>query len=200
MSQFPTAQFQLSVAHVEQFPADTGAEIALAGRSNSGKSSALNALTERKSLARVSKTPGRTRLLNYFDLGTGRRLVDLPGYGFAAVTNDERRIWLPLLSALRERASLRGLFVIVDSRRGVSEEDLEVIEWADPARRRVHVLLAKGDKLKRNELTLAVREARSVLRPPVTLQAFSAHDGTGVRDAQKLLQGLLADKKNPGGG
>ncbi len=192
MSLFPAVQFLLSVAQPGQFPADTGAEIAMAGRSNAGKSSALNAITERKALARVSKTPGRTRLLNYFELSPGRRIVDLPGYGYAAVTNEERRIWLPLVSALRERQSLRGLMLIVDSRRGVADEDLELIAWADPARCRVHVLLAKIDKLKRNEATAALKAARAALDPRVTVQAFSAHEGTGVREAQKKLGELLA--------
>ncbi len=200
MSLFPHVEFLLSVARPDQFPADEGAEIAMAGRSNAGKSSALNVITERKSLARVSKTPGRTRLLNYFDLGGGRRIVDLPGYGFAAVTNEERRIWVPLLNALRERVCLRGLFVIVDSRRGVGEEDQELIRWADPARCRVHVLLAKIDKLKRNDTTEALRTARAALGPRVTVQAFSAHDGTGVREAQKMLGEVFRSSiKNPDG-
>lgn len=200
MSLFPSVQFLLSVAHPEQFPADTGAEIAMAGRSNSGKSSALNAITERKSLARVSKTPGRTRLLNYFELAPGRRIVDLPGYGYAAVTNEERRIWVPLLQALHSRTSLRGLFLIVDSRRGVGAEDQDLIAWADPARCHVHVLLAKFDKLKRNEAREILSAARAALDPRVTLQAFSAHDGTGVREAQKMLAHVLATtKKNPDG-
>ena len=191
MSLFPSVQFLLSVAQPAQFPVDAGAEVAMAGRSNAGKSSALNAITERKSLARVSKSPGRTRLLNYFELSPRRRIVDLPGYGYAAVTNDERRIWLPLLASLRERASLRGLMLIVDSRRGVGDEDLELIAWADPARCHVHVLLAKIDKLKRNEVTAALKAARVALDPRVTLQSFSAHDGTGVREAQKMLAEIL---------
>ena len=193
MSLFPHVQFLLSVAHRDQFPPDVGAEIAIAGRSNAGKSSAINAITERKALARVSKTPGRTRLLNYFELAPGRRIVDLPGYGFAAVTNEERRIWVPLMEGLRERESLRGLLLIVDSRRGVSEEDQELIAWADPARCHVHVLLAKIDKLKRNEASQVLRVARAALDPRVTVQTFSAHDGTGLREAQRML-GALTEK------
>lgn len=195
MSLFPSVQFLLSVATPNQFPADAGAEVAMAGRSNAGKSSALNALTERKSLARVSKTPGRTRLLNYFELAPGRRIVDLPGYGYAEVTNEERRAWLPLVAALRERQSLHGLLLIVDSRRGIADEDQELIAWADPERRRVHVLLAKVDKLTRNETAAALKAARGALDPRVSVQVFSAHDGTGVREAQKLLGELV---KPPG--
>ena len=201
MSLFPHVQFLLSVAAPPQLPADLGLEIAFAGRSNSGKSTAINAIVGRKALARASKTPGRTRLLNYFALAEGQRLVDLPGYGYAEVSNAERRIWLPMLAALRERQSMVGLLLIVDSRRGVRDEDFGLIEWADPTRRRVHVLLAKTDKLKRAEAVAALREARAALAAaglvtastdaavtsPVTVQLFSAHDGTGVAEAQRVL-------------
>lgn len=198
MNLFPAVRFLLSVAHVEQFPADTGREIAMAGRSNAGKSTALNVLTARKSLARVSKTPGRTRLLNYFELAPDQRIVDLPGYGYATVTNEERGMWLPLLNALQRRQALRGLVLIVDSRRGVAEQDLALIDWADPTLRRVHVLLAKTDKLKRNEMAAALKTARAALDPRVTVQAFSAHDGTGVTEAQQVLrQLLLAAQRTP---
>ena len=149
MSVFPQVEFLLSVAAVGQFPPDSGAEVAFAGRSNAGKSSAINAILERKGLARTSKTPGRTRLLNYFALGrspegdAGQRIVDLPGYGYAAVRPDERRSWLPLVAALRERQSLVGLVLIVDARRGFRSEDEELLTWADPARRSIHVLLSR---------------------------------------------------------
>lgn len=199
MNAFAQARFMLSVAAPSQFPPDTGAEVAFAGRSNAGKSSAINALTTRKALARTSKTPGQTRLLNYFELAPGRRLVDLPGYGYAAVREAERAKWLPLLDALRERESLVGLVLIVDSRRGVREEDVALIEWADPGRRRVHLLLAKADKLNQAERAAALRDARSMLdaavppdiRANVSAQVFSAHEGTGLRDAQKTLATLL---------
>src|SRR6516162_9243697 len=114
MSRFGEARFLGSVASAAQFPADAGAEVAFAGRSNAGKSSAINAITQRRGLAHTSKTPGRTRLLNYFELAPMKRLVDLPGYGFASVPASERDAWLPLLESLRTRGSLKGLFVIVD--------------------------------------------------------------------------------------
>jgi len=151
----------LSVASKAQFPADEGVEIAFAGRSNAGKSTAINAIVRHAGLARASKTPGRTQLLNYFALGkdrpdagllsAGRRIVDLPGYGYADVPEAERRKWVPLLEALGERDSLTGLMLVVDVRRGIRPGDGELIEWADPRRRRIHVLLAKADKLTRNE-------------------------------------------------
>src|SRR5246500_4269136 len=123
MSIYPGAQFLISAAAPAQFPPDAGAEVAFAGRSNSGKSSAINAITQRRGLARTSKTPGRTRLLNFFELAPLRRLVDLPGYGYASGPQAERRSWRPLIDALQERASLRGLFLIVDARRGITHGD-----------------------------------------------------------------------------
>src|SRR6186713_1617226 len=113
MSLYPKVRFLLSAASEEQFPGDRGAEVAFAGRSNSGKSSAINAILQRHGLARVSRTPGRTRLLNFFEIGPERRIVDLPGYGFAAAPEEERRTWGPMIAALRERESLRGLVLIV---------------------------------------------------------------------------------------
>src|SRR4051812_32030430 len=114
MSQFPQVHFLLSVGSREQFPADEGCEVAFAGRSNAGKSSAINAITARNSLARTSKTPGRTKLLNFFELEPGRRLIDLPGYGYADAHATERAQWTALIDALPSRASLAGLFLIVD--------------------------------------------------------------------------------------
>ena len=190
LSRFPHAEFLLSVAAPAQFPKDEGAEVAFAGRSNAGKSSALNAIAGRKALARTSKTPGRTRLLNYFDLAPGGRIVDLPGYGYAEVPPDERRIWVPLIDALRARKSLRGLVLIVDARRGVRDEDLGLIEWADPTRRSIHVLLSKVDKLNQAERAAALAAARTTLGERATVQSFSAHSGIGVREAQERLTEL----------
>ena len=123
MSRFPQVSFLVSAASAAQFPPDRGAELAFAGRSNSGKSSAINAITQRQGLARTSKLPGRTRLLNFFELGPGERLIDLPGYGYASASPRERASWQPMIDALQARLSLRGLFVIVDSRRGLAEGD-----------------------------------------------------------------------------
>jgi GTP-binding protein len=188
---FSAARFLVSAAAPGQLPPDLGAEVAFAGRSNSGKSSAINTLTGRHGLARISKTPGRTRLLNYFELQPGARLVDLPGYGYAAVSNAERAGWLPLLDALRQRTSLRGLFLIVDARRGVQAQDSELIVWADPAVRAVHVLLTKSDKLKRNEARAALDCARKLLGERATVQLFSSQDGVGLEDGRRLLAAML---------
>jgi len=180
----------VSAAAPAQFPADIGAEVAFAGRSNAGKSSAINAITQRQGLARTSKTPGRTRLLNFFELAPMRRLVDLPGYGYASGPEAERRTWRPLIDALNERASLKGLFLIVDIRRGLTAGDEGLLEWLPPSRH-VHVLLSKADKLKRGEATRTLRAAVGQLGERATVQLFSALDGTGVPQAQaKLLEWL----------
>src|SRR4029079_298768 len=182
VSLFPHVQFLVSAAQPTQFPGDHGAEIAFAGRSNVGKSSAINAIVQRHGLARVSRTPGRTRLLHFFEGGPEQRIVDLPGYGFAAAPEAERRTWGPMIGALRERQSLRGLVLIVDSRRGVAPEDETLIAWAreDNAPMRVHVLLSKSDKLTRNEGNKALKEARAPLGETVSAQLFSAQDKVGI--------------------
>jgi len=199
VSLFPHIEFILSAAQPAQFPADRGAEVAFAGRSNAGKSSALNAIVQRHGLARVSKTPGRTRLLNFFQIGPEKRIVDLPGYGFAAAPEAERRTWGPMIAALRERQCLRGLVLIVDSRRGVAPEDENLIAWARDGGREgepmlVHVLLSKSDKLTRNEANKVLREARSVLGESATVQLFSAQDKQGIDEAQKVLKAWLESR------
>src|SRR3984885_7271459 len=169
MSRFSQASFLISAAAPAQFPPDVGAEVAFVGRSNAGKSSAINAITHRQGLARTSKTPGRTQLLNFFALAPGERLVDLPGYGYANVPAAQRRTWPPLIEALRVRASLRGLFVIVDARRGLKDSDEDLLGWAEPTQR-VHVLLAKADKLNRAEGAAALRAAQAALAGRASVQ------------------------------
>ncbi len=191
MSRFNQVQFLISAASPAQFPADVGAEVAFVGRSNAGKSSAINAITQRHGLARTSKTPGRTQLLNFFELGPQRRLVDLPGYGYANVPDQQRNTWPPLIDALRERASLQGLFVIVDARRGLKDGDAGLLDWARPGQR-VHVLLSKADKLNRSEGAQALRAATAALAGRASVQLFSALKGTGVEAAQRTLESWLA--------
>ena len=190
MSRFPGVRFLTSAASPGQFPPDIGAEVAFAGRSNAGKSSAINAIVRRQGLARASKAPGRTRLVNFFELDAGRRLIDLPGYGYASAPATERRTWAPLIDALRARASLRGLFVIVDVRRGITAGDEGLLEWASPAHR-VHVLLSKADKLNRSEASRALGAAAAQLQGRASLQLFSALKGTGVEEAQRTLESWL---------
>jgi GTP-binding protein len=190
VSRFSQARFLISAAAPGQFPTDQGAEVAFVGRSNAGKSSAINAITQRNALARTSKTPGRTRLLNFFELGTSQRIVDLPGYGYATGSEEERLSWRPLIDALKTRESLRGLFVIVDSRRGLTEGDEALLAWADGLR--VHVLLSKADKLNRGESAKVLRETKAALRERATAQLFSATAKAGVEEAQRTLLDWLA--------
>jgi GTP-binding protein len=177
MSQFPKVRFLLSVAAPEQLPADEGCEVAFAGRSNAGKSSAINAITARTGLARTSKTPGRTKLLNFFELEPGRRIIDLPGYGYA--------------EASPARACLGGLFLVVDIRRRITPQDEGLLAWAADAGWQVHVLLTKSDKLNQRERAAALKEAEANLGPGMTVQIFSAQDKTGVQAAQKRLVEML---------
>jgi GTP-binding protein len=190
VARFPQARFLLSAAAPAQFPADSGAEVAFAGRSNAGKSSAINAILGRQALARTSKTPGRTRLINFFELSAGRRLVDLPGYGYASAPESDRRAWPRLLEALRQRSSLQGLFVIVDARRGITEGDRALLEWAGQ-RQRTHVLLSKTDKLSRTDVRRAFLAATTGVGEEVPVQLFSAHAGVGVEEAQRVLSAWL---------
>ena len=194
MAAFPHAKFLVSAAAPGQYPADWGAEVAFAGRSNAGKSSAINAIVGHKGLARTSKMPGRTRLINFFELAPQQRIVDLPGYGYASAPESERREWPRLMDALRARDALKGLYVIVDARRGIGEGDEGLLEWALP-QKRVHVLLSKADKLTRNEGRQALAAAVAALAGRGTVQLFSAHAGSGLDEAQGVLRTWLASKE-----
>lgn len=185
-SPFHDVRFLTSAAAPGQFPADRGAEVAFAGRSNAGKSSAINVIVQRQGLARTSKTPGRTRLLNFFELAPDRRIVDLPGYGYASVPEAERSRWIPMLEALRQRECLKGLFLIVDARRGITAGDEALLDWALP-QQQVHVLLSKADKLKRNDSAKSLKAAADALAGRGSVQLFSALSKSGVDTAQARL-------------
>jgi GTP-binding protein len=193
MSQFPGVQFLTSAAAPVQFPQDLGWEMAVAGRSNSGKSSAINALLGRHGLARTSRTPGRTQLYNYFEVSPGKRLVDLPGYGHASVPGVIRATWGPMADALRKRESFAAVMVVVDCRRGVGDLDLALIEWAAREPARTHVLLSKADKLPRGQAMTALREAGDALQGLASCQLFSANKGTGLDDARAVMKRWLAE-------
>ena len=196
MSQFPHVRFLLSVAGVEQFPAEPGREVAFAGRSNSGKSSAINAIVQRNGLARTSKTPGRTKLLNFFELEPGRRIIDLPGYGYAEASPAERAQWTRLIEVLPGREFLVGLFLIIDIRRGITAQDEQLVEWAAAAGWQVHLLLTKSDKLNQRERAAALKAAQASLSDGMTAQVFSAHDRIGVKEAQGRLLQMLSNKSS----
>lgn len=193
MSRYPQVRFIKSADSAAAFGDDSGAEIAFAGRSNSGKSSALNAILRRNDLARTSKTPGRTQLVNLFEVEPGKRLADLPGYGFARVPPAMRADWKRLMEAyFTTRDSLAGLFLIVDVRRGFGESDETMLEYAASRGRPVHVLLTKCDKLGRNEGRSTLQKVRAQLGERATAQLFSAQSGEGVDAAQGALDALLA--------
>ncbi|MGC4029076.1 MAG: ribosome biogenesis GTP-binding protein YihA/YsxC [Steroidobacteraceae bacterium] len=200
MSQWPQLQFLTSVSRPAQFPPDQGREVAVAGRSNAGKSSAINALLARKNLARTSRTPGRTQLFNYFELAPGRRLVDLPGYGHAEVRAATRDSWGPMGEALRQRQSLCGLLLVVDSRRGVGDMDLALLDWAGLSQEGVHVLLSKADKLARSAAMQCLREAQGRLEGRATCQLFSSLKGDGLDAGRAVLKRWMSAAAEGGGG
>ena len=187
------AEFIKSAAARGDFPNDTGAEVAVVGRSNSGKSSAINAMFGSAKLARVSKTPGRTQLINFFALGEQRRCVDLPGYGFARVSPSVRDRWQALMTAYFEsRASLRGLLLTVDIRRGIGELDERMLTWCTQLSVPVHILATKADKLSRNKAIQArFAMVADAGEHAVAVSLFSALKLTGVREAREQLQAWL---------
>jgi GTP-binding protein len=190
MSLFAHAAYSASAYDPKELPPDTGAEVAFAGRSNSGKSSAINALTNRKRLAFVSKTPGRTQTINFFTLGNQRHLVDLPGYGYAAVPMKEKRHWGELISTyLQTRTVLRGLVLIMDARHPFTELDRQLLDWIAPAGIPAHVLLTKADKLTRREASATLLAAEDTASRYLNcgVQLFSSPARTGVSLAQKTI-------------
>lgn len=193
MSIYPNVKFLTSAAAAHQLGADDGREVAFAGRSNSGKSTAINAITQRSGLARVSRTPGRTQLINFFELAPGRRLVDLPGYGYAKVPEAVRAGWLALLEHyFNARESLVGLVLVVDSRRGLGTEDAAMLEWVLARDRGAHVLLTKSDKLNRRDADRVLKDTReSCADTAVTAQLFSAHAKTGLEEARAVMDRWL---------
>lgn len=184
--------FLTGARSAKQFPADLGLEVAFAGRSNSGKSSAINAITRRKSLARTSKTPGRTREINFFAVAEERRLVDLPGYGYAKVSTAMRDEWRELLEQyFRRRRSLRGLFVTVDIRRGIGDLDRVMLSWAEDAGVPAAALLTKADKLSRSASLRRRDEIAATAPEGSPLLLFSAPRRLGVDEACAQLRAWL---------
>lgn len=201
MRPFDEPRFVASAHELSELPPDTGVEVAFAGRSNAGKSSAINALTQRRRLAFISKTPGRTQTINFFECGGGHRLVDLPGYGYAAVSRAERAHWGKLIGAyLTGRASLAGLVLIADARRALTPLDDQLVGWYATSRGPLLVLLTKADKLTQREAAASFKKAKSQLAqiyPAAEAQLFSAVEGTGVHAAQKAIAAWLARNKKP---
>ena len=194
---FSNVSFIGGAATMVQLPEDAGAEVAFAGRSNAGKSSAINAITGTKSLARIGKTPGRTREINFFQLAPACRLVDLPGYGYAKVPKRMKAHWGQLVADyLSQRASLRGVVVIMDVRRPFTDLDQQLVDWCAGAELPVHVLLTKCDKLSRGAGSQALAKARRLVSHQslaIDLQLFSALKSIGTDEARNQLIHWLDD-------
>ena len=197
MPLFQKAVFLTTVAHLRDLPADSVREVAFAGRSNAGKSSAINTLAGRVRLAYVSKTPGRTQHLNYFTLAEGKYFVDLPGYGYAKAPEEIRSQWEGLIGPyLSKRNQLVGLVVIMDVRRPFTDLDIKLIDWFRPTGRPIHILLSKADKLSRQEQTKTLRSVKAEIATwgdaqLYSVQLFSSLKKTGVEDAETVLASWL---------
>ena len=186
------ARFVISAADPKQFPAEDLPEIAVVGRSNVGKSSLINALVKHDGLARTSRTPGRTRLVNWFEIDGKFHLVDLPGYGYAEVSRDMRESWRPLIEGyLSGRKTLAGVLLLIDVRRGVQDEELDFVPWLEAKQTPIVVALTKSDKLAKNKRMLEVIKAKKELglkRDPI---AVSAQDGEGIDAVWRAVFGLI---------
>ena len=184
--------FIKSANQVSQFPEDSGREIAFVGRSNAGKSTALNAIFRRKNIAKTSKTPGRTQLVNFFSVDDDCRVVDLPGYGFAAVSKKKRKQWDELISDyFRTRDALKGVFLIIDSRRMITQLDHLFLEFYLPLGKSLHVVLTKADKLKKMEQIEALRSTETSLGNVATIQLFSGTKQDGVKVEKQSLREIF---------
>lgn len=195
---FRSATYLLNAHRLDQLPDDSGAEIAFAGRSNAGKSSALNKICDQQGLARTSKTPGRTQQLVVFPLDETHRLIDLPGYGYAKVPEKLREHWREVIDMyLRTRASLRGIALVMDARHPLREFDRMMLQFAAATGRDTLVILTKSDKLSRSEAAqtlTTVRKELQTLAPAARAQLFSSLNGSGVDEARATLaQWLFAD-------
>jgi GTP-binding protein len=192
---YSKAEYVLNAHQLDQLPPDQGAEVAFAGRSNSGKSSAINTITRQKGLARTSKTPGRTQQLVVFELEPGRRLIDLPGFGYAKVPDSVRRHWNATLDDyFRTRESLKGLVLIMDIRHPLKPFDVSMLDWCRQTQLACHVLLSKADKLKRGAASQALQEVNRDLDTAdwdCQVQLFSSHTRDGVDEVRARLDTWL---------
>jgi GTP-binding protein len=199
MGLFSQAAFFTTVNHMKDLPLHGGKEVAFVGRSNAGKSSAINTLANHTRLAFTSKTPGRTQHLNYFSLGNNSFLVDLPGYGYAKVPPDVQQHWEALLSQyLQTREALCGLVVIMDSRHPLTPLDEQMLDWFAETGKPVHILLTKSDKLSRQQATQTLRDVKAYLAehwPFCSVQLFSSLKKLGMEEAEAVIAGWLAQEQ-----
>ena len=193
--QYSNATYLTSAKEIKGLPDDSGAEVAFIGRSNSGKSSALNTITGIKGLARTSSTPGRTQMINFFDLGQSCRLVDLPGYGYAKVPKPIKDKWTRFTNEyLETRESLRGLVLVMDIRHPLKEQDWQIINWTAECDLPCHILLTKADKLKPNKARQSQQHVLAELEEyqNITVEVFSSQNRIGLDEAQATMDEWLA--------
>ena len=193
---FENIGFEKSISELNQSPKDIGSEVAFVGRSNAGKSTAINSITNRNSLAKTSKTPGRTQLINFFKINDNSRFVDLPGYGFAKASKEKQKSWNRLVTDyIKYRQSLKGVVLIIDIRRGFGEMDLMFLDFYLPLNKRLHILLTKADKLSKQKQSLILNEAREIYGSIATIQIFSGTKKIGISEAQDQVTKFLENTK-----
>ena len=193
---FENIDFEKSITELNQSPKDVGSEVAFVGRSNAGKSTAINSITNRNSLAKTSKTPGRTQLINFFKVNENKRFVDLPGYGFAKASKEKQKSWNRLVTNyIKYRQSLKGVVLIIDIRRGFGEMDLMFLDFYLPLNKQLHILLTKADKLSKQKQSLILNEAREIYGSIATIQIFSGTKKIGVTEAQDQVIRILESTK-----
>ncbi|MCH2473045.1 MAG: ribosome biogenesis GTP-binding protein YihA/YsxC [Gammaproteobacteria bacterium] len=193
---FENIDFEKSISELNQSPKDVGSEVAFVGRSNAGKSTAINSITNRNSLAKTSKTPGRTQLINFFKVNENKRFVDLPGYGFAKASKEKQKSWNRLVTNyIKYRQSLKGVVLIIDIRRGFGEMDLMFLDFYLPLNKRLHILLTKADKLSKQKQSLILNEAREIYGSIATIQIFSGTKKIGISEAQDQVTKFLENTK-----
>ena len=193
---FENIGFEKSISELNQSPKDIGSEVAFVGRSNAGKSTAINSITNRNSLAKTSKTPGRTQLINFFKVNENKRFVDLPGYGFAKASKEKQKSWNRLVTNyIKYRQSLKGVVLIIDIRRGFGEMDLMFLDFYLPLNKQLHILLTKADKLSKQKQSLILNEAREIYGSIATIQIFSGTKKIGISEAQDQVTKFLENTK-----
>ena len=189
---FNNTKFIQSASNITESPDDTGSEVAFVGRSNSGKSSAINVIVNQKNLARISKTPGRTQLINFFEVDKQNRLVDLPGYGYAKTSKKQQKEWGFMISEyLRYRQTLKGVILIIDIRRGLMELDHAFLDFYLPLNKPLHVLLTKSDKLKKQARKKSFDSVQSIVGSVASVQLFSSLKKSGSEEAKGKILELL---------
>ena len=205
MAFLQNAVFNISVNHFDELPNDEGIEIAFAGRSNAGKSSAINSLSKQNRLAYVSKQPGRTQLINFFSIDDHISLVDLPGYGYAKVPETLKNHWIETLPRyLQERTSLAGLIIVMDIRRPLTKLDIQMLDWFAPRQKPIHILLTKSDKLSKDKSLRTLIEVKKIVQEKwvnlyqikFTVQLFSSLKKQGIEEANEIIQSWLNLNKN----